>query len=106
MLGRVETAVVKTPVTRYSARSLHPERACQLIQAKAEQALRNLAQFKPYQPVGPYTFSLQFIQAGQADAAAIMPGAVREDGSTVSFTHEDYLVAFRGLRAMISLARA
>lgn len=105
MLGEVEVAVVKTPITRYSARSLHPERACQLIQATAERALSQPGHYRPFLPAGPYTFTLQFIQAGQADAAAIMPGTVRVDGSTVSFTHEDYLMAFRGLRAMISLAR-
>lgn len=104
-LGQVATAVVKTPVTRYSARSLHPEQACKLIETTAEQALRDLGQYQPYLPVGPYTFTLQFINAGQADAAAIMPGTVRVDGSTVSFTDADYVMAFRGLRAMISLAR-
>jgi len=101
----VATAVVKTPVTRYSARSLHPEQACKVIQATAEQALRQLGQHQAYLPTGPYTFTLQFINAGQADAAAIMPGTVRVDGSTVSFTDADYVMAFRGLRAMISLAR-
>ncbi len=105
MLGQVETAVVKTPVTRYSARSLHPEQACKLIQATAERALNQLEQYPAYLPTGPYTFTLQFINAGQADAAAIMPGTVRVDGSSVSFTDADYVMAFRGLRAMISLAR-
>lgn len=105
MLGCVETVVVKTPITRYSARSLHPQKACSLIQAGAEQALRNLGSYRPHRPSGPYTFTLQFVQAGQADAAAVMPGTARVDGSTVSFTHDDYIVAFRGLRSMISLAR-
>ncbi|MGI6357848.1 MAG: M55 family metallopeptidase [Bacillota bacterium] len=104
-LGQVETAIVKTPITRFSARSLHPERACEVIKAAAEQALSDLSRYQPLLPAGPYTFTLEFINAGMADAASVMPGAVRENGNTVSFTHDDYIVAFRGLRTMISLAR-
>lgn len=104
-LGGVETVAVKQAITRYSARSLHPAKACELIEAGVKKALENLGQYKLYQPEGPYTFSLQFIQSGQADAAAMMPGTVRVDASTVSFSHEDYIEAFRGLRCMISLAR-
>lgn len=104
-LGKVGTVAVKQAITRYSARSLHPTKACELIEAGVKQALANLNQFNLYQPEGPYTFSLQFIQAGQADAAAMMPGTVRVDANTVSFSDEDYIEAFRGLRCMISLAR-
>lgn len=104
-LGKVETVAVKQAITRYSARSLHPAKACDLIEAGVKKALGNLSQYKLYQPEGPYTFTLQFIQAGQADAAAMMPGTVRVDASTVSFSHADYIEAFRGLRCMISLAR-
>lgn len=105
MLGNVETVTVKKAITRYSARSLHPAKACRLIQEGVRRALSDLEQFKPYKPQGPYTFALRFIQSGQADAASIMPGTMRVDGNTVSFTHDDYLEAFMGLRAMISLAR-
>lgn len=104
-LGKVKTVAVKQAITRYSARSLHPAKACELIQASVTEALKDLSQYQLYQPAGPYTFALQFIQAGQADAAAMMPGTVRVDASTVSFSHEDYIEAFRGLRCMISLAR-
>lgn len=104
-LGNVATAAVKQAITRYSARSLHPTKACDLIEAGVKEALQQTDNFKLYQPDGPYTFTLQFLQAGQADAAAMMPGTVREDASTVSFSNADYIEAFRGLRCMISLAR-
>jgi len=104
-LGSVETVAVKQAITRYSARSLHPAKACQLIEASAQRALQNLDSYQLYLPQGPYTFTLQFIQSGQADAASMMPGTVRVDASTVSFSHDDYIEAFRGLRCMISLAR-
>ncbi len=103
-LGTVETVAVKKAITRFSARSLHPTKACELIEAGVKEALENKETFKPYRPKGPYTFTVQFIQAGHADAAALMPGTTRVDGSTVSFSHEDYVEAFHGLRCMISLA--
>lgn len=103
-LGTVETVAVKKAITRFSARSLHPQRACQLIEAGVKQALENVDSYRPYCPEGPYTFKVQFIQAGQADAAAMMPGTTRVDTSTVSFSHADYIEAFRGLRCMICLA--
>ncbi|HBK85927.1 MAG TPA: peptidase M55 [Firmicutes bacterium] len=102
-LGNVETACVKHAITRVSARSLHPAKACEVIENGVQKALKNINQYKPYLPTGPYTFNLQFINAGMADAAAMMPGAVRVDGSTVSFSHTDYMEAFRGLRCMINL---
>ncbi len=105
MLGNVETVVVKNAITRYSACSLHPAKACRLIKDGVKQALGKLDQHKPYMPQGPYTFSLRFIQSGQADAASIMPGTVRVDGQTVSYTNDDFMQAFMGLRAMITLAR-
>ena len=105
LLGDIETVATKTAITRYSARSLHPARACREIQAGVQRALQNLADRKPFLPEGPYTFELEFIQAGQADAASLMPGTVRVNGNTVSFTSDDYVEAFRGLRSMISLAR-
>ncbi len=103
-LGVVETVAVKKAISRFSARSLHPQRACQLIEAGVRRALENVGRYQPFCPEGPYTFTVQFIQAGHADMAAMMPGAVRVDGSTVSFSHTDYIEAFRGLRCMISLA--
>lgn len=105
-LGNVKTAAVKQAITRYSARSLHPAKACELIETGVKEALQDLGKYKLYQPKGPYTFTLRFINAGMADAAAMMPGTVRVDASSVSFSSADYIEAFRGLRCMISLARA
>lgn len=103
VLGNVETACVKQAITRFSARSLHPAKACEVIKNGVKTALKKVGQYKPYLPEGPYSFDLQFIQAGQADAAAMMPGTVRVNASTVRFSHEDYMEAFRGLRCMINL---
>lgn len=105
-LPNVEAVIVKHAITRFSARSLHPAKACEKIQAGVEKALKNKGQYQPMQLKGPFTFAVQFIHAGQADGAAMMPGTVRVNSSTVSFSHEDFIEAFRGLRCMISLARS
>ena len=105
LLPAIHTVAVKQAITRYSARSLHPAMACQKIEEGVREALADLKNKDTYLPAGPYTFELEFIQAGQADAAAMMPGTQRVSGNKVSFSHEDYVEAFRGLRCMISLAR-
>jgi D-aminopeptidase len=64
-------------------------------------ALSNLSAYKPLVPEKPSTVRLMFNACGVADAAGIMPGAVRIDPLTLEFTGPDYLVAYRGARTMI-----
>lgn len=105
LLGPVEAVVVKHAITRYSAKNLHPEKAVELIRARSEEVLRQKPATKPLVFDTPVTMRLEFLNAGQADAACFLPGSVRVDGRTVEFTGPDYLKAFQGLRTMISLAR-
>lgn len=104
VLGNVETVAVKEPRSQFAALCLHPEKAQELIREKVAHALRNLSEYKPLTPPAPCRVKVQFHTSGQADRAAIMPGAVRIDPVTVQFTGEDYLEAYRGARTMISLA--
>ncbi len=105
LLGPIEAVMVKHAITRSSAKNLHPERAVELIRAKSEQVLRDKPTVKPLVFGTPVTMRLELQNAGMADAACFLPGSIRVDGRTAEFTGSDYLVAFQGLRAMISLAR-
>ncbi|HHX28441.1 MAG: M55 family metallopeptidase [Bacillota bacterium] len=104
LLGKVTTVTVKEPRSQFSALCLHPSKAREIIKEGAKRALENLAEAKPLVPVTPSTVRLQFHTSGQADGAAIMPGAVRIDPVTVEFTGKDYLEAYRGARTMMTLA--
>lgn len=105
LLGNVETVIVKEALTRYSAKNLHPEKACELIRAAAEKALSNLSNYQPFKVETPVTGKIQFMNTGLADGAARLPGAVRVSGDTLTYTADDYLTVFKALRAMIALAR-
>ena len=105
LLPGVRTATVKWAVTRQSARCLPPAKARQLIEEEAEKALRDLASAKAWLPSSPVTFKIEFKDSGLAENAARMPHAEVLDPRTVSFTADDYLTAFKGLRAMIALSR-
>ena len=70
----------------------------------AFEALLNLKSARVWLPESPVTFKIEFKDAGQAGNAARLPYSNVIDGRTLSFTADDYLTAFKGLRAMIGLA--
>jgi len=100
----VLVAAVKEAVTRYSAKNLHPTKATKLIRQQAEQAVKCAAHIKPLRCSTPVTMRLEVLNSGMADAASFLPNSVRLDGRTVEYTAPDYITAFQGLRAMITLA--
>ncbi len=105
LLPHVRTATVKTAITRQSALCLPPERAQALIRQETEKALASLDSAGPWLPGSPVTFKIEFKDSGLAENAARMPYSKLVDPKTVTFTADDYLTAFQGLRAMIALAR-
>lgn len=104
LLPHVHTATVKWAVTRTSARCLPPEKARETIETETQRALSSLLRAKPWLPESPVTFKIEFKDAGQACNASMLPYSKMTDGRTLSFTADDYLTAFMGLRAMIALA--
>jgi len=98
----VTTVAVKTSISRYSARSLHPDEACRRIRAGASEAVRTRARVAPFalpMPVG-VTFSL--LNAALADAAEIVPGVERLDARRVRFTA---VSAHEVLRAVLAVTK-
>lgn len=104
-LGHVETVAVKEAITRFSAKCLHPKKAQRLTTEAAERALGNLCSYQPLRIEGPVTVDLQLLNSGACDNAARVPGSTRVNDTTLRYQGEDYLQAFKGLRAMIGLAR-
>ncbi len=106
LLPHIHAATVKWVVNRHSARCLAPAAAREVIAEATETALKDLGSAKIWLPGTPVTFTVEFKDSGLADNAARMPYTKVVDPRTVSFTADDYLTAFKGLRAMIALARA
>lgn len=60
--------------------------------------------FEPFILKPPITLEIIFANAGMADIAEMVPSSKRKDGRTVSFVADNYLEAYRTMRAMIILA--
>ncbi len=104
LLGDIEGVAVKNAVTRYAAKSLHPLKAQALIREGAGRAVAQAQDRKPFRLTEPLVVEIEFVQAGMADQAEMIPGAVRLNGRTVTSTGSDPLVGFKAFRAMIALA--
>lgn len=104
LLGPVQGVVVKTALTRYAARGLHPSRAREAISQGAAAALKLVGTIPPYRLVRPIEIELEFINSGMADIAELVPGVRRLDGVTTRFIADDMLEAFKAMRAQVYLA--
>lgn len=100
----IRSVVVKEAVTRYSAACDHPEVACEKIREGVKQALSASRRPKPLRLRSPYRFEVAFIHTHMADISLRVPGVKRKDGRTVTFRQKDYLVGFKQLLALMSMA--
>lgn len=104
LLGDVDTVAVKSAVGRLAARSLHPARARRMIREAAAKAVRERARFRPFRLDPPYALELDTITTAMADAAELMPGALRSGDRTLCYETGDVHTLFRALMALLRLA--
>ena len=90
LFGDIETAVVKEAIST-AAIMLHPSKARDLIREKTTAALKRLKDFKPLKFNPPYALDVAFADEALAQKASWIPGAVRKDEHTVSFTTNDFM---------------
>jgi len=82
----VEAVVVKEGISRYSAISVHPEVARQMIYDGVKAGLARRDEIKPLNLGETLTMEIDYKDSNSADAAALVPGVVRLSPRTVSFT--------------------
>ena len=105
LLPGVHTAVVKEPVSRLAAHSLHPARACALIREVAEKAVAAAAQAEP-PPLGPVaTLEISVRTTDIAEAATWVRGVQRAGRRELVITGDDLLSVYRSFCAAILLTR-
>ncbi len=100
----VEGVVVKEPLAREAARSLHPSVARERIRTGARRALERLPNIQPMVPPAGPVFEVDFHSTALADACLRVPGVERIAPRTVRFGGADYLAAFRLFLALVDLA--
>jgi len=103
-----EAVVVKRVVSRRAAASFHPSIARDLVRAAAERAVRRAAagELRPLTVESPVVIEVDFRDAGEADHAAIVPGAERCRDRGVRFVGPDAPTAYRGFLSAIRLVSA
>lgn len=101
-----ERVIVKQADGTSSAASLHPSRACDLIRAGAEQAVRRAAagELRILEVERPVVIEVDHRRGLEADYAAIQPGAERVGDRTVRYRSDDPVTAYRLFLAGIRLA--
>lgn len=105
LIPNVVTAPVKHSISRSSVRTLHPEKAQALLQERMEQALKNRESIKPLTPPDHPVMRIEFTNYGEAEWAALMPGCVIEEGTTiVRYEAKDIIDAYRAMLVMTELA--
>ncbi len=100
----VVTAAVKDGISRTAARMVPVEEARRRLKDAAREALAKRSRIEPFRLAGPYTFEVEFHNAGQAELPSLLPNVKRGNPRGVSFTSADYIEGFKLLRAIIALA--
>lgn len=101
----VEFGLTKHAIDRWTARCLSLERARANIRAAAESGVRRAlrGEFSPYSLDGPVTLEVRFSSTAEALMASLVPGSIRSDPRTVSFTAGDAVAAWKGFFATLLL---
>jgi D-amino peptidase len=105
LIPNVTTAVVKETISRSAVKSLTPAKAGQLLREKAAEALSKKDLVKPLVPPESPVLKIEFANYGQAEWAALMPGAEIEENTTiVRYQAKDILEAYQAMLVMTELA--
>jgi D-amino peptidase len=102
----VTGVVVKEGIGHYSANSVTPKAAQQLLRDGAAEAIRSAKNAKPFTFELPISMEIDFTRVEQADFVELMPGFDRIGGRTVRFNHDNYETVFRAFVAAFRLAGA
>jgi D-amino peptidase len=98
-LGDVVTVEVKQALSRYAAKSLHPEAARAEIQAGARTACEERRRFTPFKLAAPLRLQVRVHNSAMADQAMLLPRTTRLDGVTLAYATDDPETLLDVLRA-------
>jgi len=103
-LPEVEAAIVKRAIDRFSAELIHPNITQKEIREKAEAAVKKAKSIKPMVLEGPITFQMQFKGSQQAKMTTTIPLVEQIDPTTVRFTCDNAISAYKLMWACIIIA--
>jgi D-amino peptidase len=97
VVGDIEGAVVKWPVSFHSARTLTPQAATALIEERTRAALARVGTIRPYVLSGPVTLDVSFKHYQPSQLLALLPGVERTDAHSIRYVGPDILAISRFL---------
>jgi D-amino peptidase len=93
LIPEAECAEVKSGVSATAGYTFPHPVACHLIRARAERAIKRLAEFKPYRVAGPVEVKVEFATSG-APGPALGRASRRVDERTVVYTGKNIIDAW------------
>ncbi|NIM12160.1 MAG: peptidase M55 [Candidatus Aminicenantes bacterium] len=102
--NKIVTVAVKEGIGRYAAKLLPPEEARRQLKEKAKEALLKKDKISPFKLNPPLSIELELHRSSQAEMPLLVPQVKLINPRTVGFSSNDYLEAFKLLRALIALA--
>ncbi len=102
-----ERVAVKESVTRFAARSVHPEAARDLIRSGATDALRGVSAGRvgPPRIDDPVSLEIDFLTADMAEMATWIRGVERVASRTAAIAGDDALAVFSSFVGVVYLTR-
>lgn len=105
LIPDIETVTVKEAISRSSAKSLHPEKAQQLLKQHTTNAMKKLKSIKPLVPPENPIVKVEFNNYGQAEGAAYLPGSQLDPHAPIVEYHAKNMdEAYRAILVMANLA--
>jgi D-amino peptidase len=101
----IQSAVVKESISRFSANSMHPREACELIHQKARDAVKGIATASQVTIELPATLSIEFQTSDYADLASRVSGFSRTGVMSGVITHDDPIEIHRTFITVVLLCR-
>jgi D-amino peptidase len=96
LLGEgLTTVAVKQGIGRFSARQIPPQRAREMIEAGARDALRDLKAVKPYDPGRPCEIVVEFTQSDPFDSYRRKHGVEVTGDRTIASRADDWWTAWK-----------
>lgn len=104
LIPSIYTATVKQTINQFTAKSVHPKKAQEMIQAQTKAAWENRKNIPPFKIDGPVVIEMSFNTTGFAENAAILPIVEQIDPSTVTFEAKNMIDGYRFIRSLIMIA--
>jgi D-amino peptidase len=104
LLGDVEVVEVKQAIDKYSAASVHPAVARQLIHQGTVRALSRLGELQPYRVESPTTLRVSWNSTSTAALCEDVPGLKRVGSRDVEYSSSNVPELYRLLRLLLNLA--